>query len=65
MGRSTFELTKRFNQVVGIDFSHVFIDAANKLKMYGKLDYTFQAEGSLVSQDTAEVDSDIVSSFCI
>ena len=63
VGRSTFELAKRFNQVVGIDFSHVFIDAANKLKMYGKLDYCIQREGSLVSPDTAEVDSDIVSSF--
>ncbi|XP_074630996.1 uncharacterized protein LOC141889566 [Acropora palmata] len=59
VGRSTFELAKRFNQVVGIDFSHVFIDAANKLKMYGKLDYHVQREGSLVSPDTAEVDSDI------
>ena len=63
VGRSTFELAKRFNQVVGIDFSHVFIDAANKLKMYGKLDYNVQREGSLVSPDTAEVDSDIVSPF--
>ena len=65
MGRFTFELTKRFNQVAGIDFCHVFIDAANKLKRYGKLDYTFHTEGSLVSQDTAEVESEIVSFICI
>ncbi|XP_068682598.1 uncharacterized protein [Montipora capricornis] len=59
VGRSTFELAKRFNQVVGVDYSHAFIDASNKLKMYGKLDYTVPTEGSLVSQHTAEVDPDI------
>lgn len=59
VGRSTFELAKRFNQVVGIDFSHGFIDAANKLKTYGKLAYTVQTEGSLVSEHMAEVDPDI------
>ena len=61
VGRSTFELSKRFNQVVGIDNSGAFIDASKKLKIYGKLDYTVQTEGSLVSQHTAEVDPDIVS----
>ena len=65
MGRSTFELAKRFNQVVGIDFSHGFIDACNKLKMYGKLAYTVQTEGSLVSEHTAEVDPDIVGTPCL
>ena len=63
VGRSTFELAKRFDQVVGVDYSHAFIDASNKLKMYGKLDYTVSTEGSLVSQHTAEVDPDIVSFF--
>ncbi|XP_068731583.1 uncharacterized protein [Montipora capricornis] len=59
VGRSTFELSKRFNQVVGIDNSGAFIDVSKKLKIYGKLDYTVQTEGSLVSQHTAEVDPDI------
>ena len=63
MGRSTFELAKRFNQVVGIDFSHGFINACNHLKTYGKLGYTVQTEGSLVSEHVAEVDPDIVSSL--
>lgn len=61
VGRSTFELAKKFNQVIGIDFSHGFINAANKLKTYGKLPYTVQTEGSLVSQHVAAVDPDIVS----
>lgn len=59
VGRSTFELAKKFNQVVGIDFSHGFINACNQLKTYGKLDYTVQTEGSLVSDHRAEVDPDI------
>ena len=65
VGRSTFELAKRFNQVVGIDFSHGFIDACNKLKTYGKLPFTVQTEGSLVSEHMAEVDPDIVSTLFV
>lgn len=65
VGRSTFELAKRFNQVVGIDFSHGFIDACNKLKTYGKLSYTVQTEGSLVSEHVAEVDPDIVGTLFV
>jgi len=61
VGRSTFELAKRFNQVVGIDFSHGFIDACNKLKTYGKVPFTVQTEGALVSEHVAEVDPEIVS----
>ena len=57
VGRSSFELAKRFDQVVGIDFSH----ACNQLKTYGRLEYSVQTEGSLVSKHVAEVDLDIVS----
>lgn len=59
VGRSSFELAKRFDQVVGIDFSHGFINACNQLKTYGRLEYTVQTEGSLVSEHVAEVDPDI------
>jgi len=46
---------------VGIDFSHGFIDACNKLKTYGKLPFSVQTEGTLVSEHVAEVDPEIVS----
>lgn len=59
VGRSSFELAKRFDQVVGIDFSHGFINACNQLKTYGRLEYSVQTEGSLVSKHVAEVDLDI------
>ena len=61
VGRSSFELAKRFDRVVGIDFSHGFINACNQLKTYGRLEYSVQTEGSLVSKHVAEVDLDIVS----
>lgn len=31
VGRSAFEMTRRCDQVIGIDFSHAFITAANRL----------------------------------
>ena len=61
VGRSTFELSKKFSKVVGIDYSQAFIDCSNQLKKYGELPYSVTTEGSLVSQRVAEVDADIVS----
>ena len=61
MGRSTFELSRKFSQVVGIDYSQAFVDCCNQLKKYGKLPYSVTTEGSLVSQHVADVDPDIVS----
>ena len=61
VGRSTFELSQKFNQVVGIDYSQAFIDCCNKMKTFGKLPYSITTEGSLVSQHVAEVNPDIVS----
>lgn len=39
VGRSTFELSQWFNEVIGIDFSHAFIDAANILRNGGEIQY--------------------------
>lgn len=33
VGGATFELSKYFDSVVGIDFSHAFVDTANELKV--------------------------------
>lgn len=61
VGRSTFELARHFQDVVGIDYSKAFIDTCNDLKMYGKLHYQVTTEGSLYSEHDALVDEDIVS----
>jgi len=39
VGRSSFELTKAFQKVVGVDFSHAFVAAAQGMKKNGKLEY--------------------------
>lgn len=61
VGRSTFELARHFQDVVGIDYSKAFIDTCNDLKMYGKLHYQVTTEGCLYSEHDAIVDEDIVS----
>jgi putative 4-mercaptohistidine N1-methyltranferase len=49
VGRSSFELAKICRSVVGIDFSHRFIDAAQTLRDTGALDYMRTDEGELVT----------------
>lgn len=47
VGRSTFELAHGFEQVVGVDLSSRFIDAANRLKAGEALPYFLHEEGEL------------------
>lgn len=47
VGRSTFELARYTQEVVGIDFSHQFIKAASQLQKDGTLAYTRIDEGEL------------------
>ena len=44
VGRSSFELSRAFDEVIGIDFSQAFIDAANAVKA-GGLTYEIVIEG--------------------
>ena len=60
MGRSTFELARGFNEVVGMDFSQGFITKCQELKMTGLARYNMTVEGELVVNKTATVDPDIV-----
>ena len=47
IGRSSFELAREFDEVVGVDFSARFIQEAQKLKEDGILRYTMTTEGEL------------------
>lgn len=47
IGRSSFELARGFEEVIGIDFSTRFIQNAQKLKDDGTLRYTLPTEGDL------------------
>ena len=48
VGRTSFELSKVFDEVIGIDFSHSFINAANELKAKQTLDYKVLEEGTYI-----------------
>jgi len=49
IGRSTFELAREFDEVIGVDFSARFIQEAETLKRNAVLRYTMPIEGELES----------------
>jgi len=53
VGRSSFELSKYSAEVIGIDFSHSFIDAAEKIRTAGSMDYPMLETGKQTSSATA------------
>ncbi|CAF1496264.1 unnamed protein product [Didymodactylos carnosus] len=55
VGRSSFELSVKFDQVLGIDYSQKFIDAALKLKQHSQIKYDFQVEGDIRQKTIAHV----------
>jgi putative 4-mercaptohistidine N1-methyltranferase len=55
VGRSTFEMTRSCETVIGLDFSHQFIASANLLKNQGKLDYSRLDEGLIKVSLTAQM----------
>lgn len=61
MGRSTFELAREYDEVIGLDFSEAFIDECWSLKKTGQATYSIPVEGDLVEKKTATVNPDIVS----
>jgi len=55
VGRSSFELARFSREVVGIDFSRRFIDAARALQRTGAIGYARVDEGTLTTPLTARV----------
>lgn len=47
VGRSSFELATVCKQVVGVDYSHLFIEAAERIRTLGKVPYWRTDEGDL------------------
>ena len=56
VGRSTFELAKIYDEVLGIDFSANFINVGVKLKKYDSLTYKVTTEGSLFDEKTISLE---------
>lgn len=56
VGRSTFELARHCVEVIGIDYSQPFIDAARNLHDRGSASYSYAVEGEIRQSATAEID---------
>ncbi|MEO6908008.1 MAG: putative 4-mercaptohistidine N1-methyltransferase [Abditibacteriaceae bacterium] len=59
VGKSTFELARFADEVIGIDYSYQFINAANQLKETGAHDYQILQGGDETELRTAWVTEDI------
>ncbi len=59
VGRSSFELARHCPEVVGIDFSQRFIEAAAAIARSGELDYLRADEGTLTTRCRAIVSTEI------
>ena len=59
VGRSSFELARTFDDVIGIDFSQSFINAANRLKEQGRLTVQVHKEGDRFEELAIGIDPDI------
>jgi SAM-dependent methyltransferase len=60
VGRSTFELTKYADHVLGIDFSHAFVKAAAKLA-FGDVIHVRRKAGEFAIRVPSELDASAVS----
>lgn len=59
VGRSTFELARHCSEVIGIDASHRFILAAQRLQREGCMPYAYAEEGMLTRPTMAKVPEEI------
>lgn len=59
VGGATFVLAKYFRDVVGIDFSQHFVDAANSLKRRGSAEYEILTSGNIFTKRTVHLDKSI------
>ena len=55
VGASTFELSKKFAAVIGIDFSAAFIAAANQVRQEKHVDFKRRVEGVKKSHENAPI----------
>ena len=55
VGRTSFELAREFDEVIGVDLSARFIECANQLKEKGSLSYNITDEGELSTLHTAQL----------
>ncbi len=59
VGRAAFELAEDFNQVVGLDYSLAFVDAAKTMQAAGSMRYFRHESGRFTTELHAEVNPEI------
>ena len=59
VGRAAFELARHCSEVIGIDYSHRFIEVACHLQQHGSFSYAYAEEGLLTTRATAEVPAEL------
>lgn len=59
VGRTSFELSRHFGEVLGVDLSERFIGAAERLRTQGRLPYFLKEEGELGEEVEAVVPAGI------
>mmetsp|Transcript_15957 Transcript_15957/g.34611 ORF Transcript_15957/g.34611 Transcript_15957/m.34611 type:complete len:342 (-) Transcript_15957:239-1264(-) len=59
VGASAFELSKHYNEVVGLDFSHAFIDAAKMMQKEKKTTISIQQEGEIFADKVVTLPSGV------
>ena len=55
VGGTSFELTTYFNEVVGIDYSNHFVDAANMMKERGEAEIDILKQGTIFTKANVKV----------
>lgn len=59
VGAASFHLTTEFDEVIGIDFSQHFVDAANEMKSKREMPYTILKQGDIFESRTAKLPSTV------
>lgn len=57
VGGLSFALSEHFSEVVGLDFSQHFVDAANKMKSEGKMSFNVLKQGDIFFETEASIPS--------
>ena len=63
-GASVFEMSKHFDEVIGVDLSKAFISTANKMKATGRLEYEGPVQGDITIQRVATLDPSVNVDAC-
>ena len=59
VGRASFDLSKTFNEVIGLDYSQAFVDAAKRMQVSGNVDYVRHESGRFSTTLNAKLEEDV------